>query len=80
MPGDADLELSLHRRDADSYTAGLRFSQADTDADIRLLAGGAASVRVDFDQLRALALDEIAYGRALGAALLADDSLRTAFA
>lgn len=80
MTGYADLELTLHRRDADSYVAELRFSQAETDADVRLLSGGSAEVRVDFDQLRALALDSVGYGSALFAALFGDLNLRAAFA
>jgi hypothetical protein len=76
----ADLELSLHRRDATSYAAELRFSQADTDADVRLLSGESAAVQLDVEQLRTLALDDVAYGRALGAALFGDASLRSAFA
>jgi CHAT domain-containing protein/SIR2-like protein len=80
VAGYADLELTLHRRDSESYAAELRFSQADSDADVRLLAGDASRVQIDLDQLRALALDDDAYGRALGAALFADGALRSAYA
>jgi hypothetical protein len=39
MDDCADLEIALHRPDADSYRVELRFSQPESDADIRLVQG-----------------------------------------
>jgi hypothetical protein len=50
MTDYADLEIGLHRRDADSYGVGLRFSQPKSDAEVRLVREGASTVRFDFDR------------------------------
>src|SRR6185295_16805510 len=75
----ADLELSLHRRDADAYAIEMRFTQPDSDADVRLISD-AALVRFDTAQLRALSADAVAYGQALSASLFAEQAVATAFA
>jgi hypothetical protein len=80
MADYADLEISLHRRDADSYGVELRFNQPGSDADVRLIRGGLALASFDIDQLRALIPDAATYGRLLGENLLADEQVRTAFA
>ena len=45
MPSIADLEMSLHRYDASAYTVELRFSQPDSDTDVRS-SGGDAQIDV----------------------------------
>jgi hypothetical protein len=42
-PEIADLELSLHRYDASAYTVELRFSQPDSETDVRS-GGGTAHI------------------------------------
>jgi CHAT domain/SIR2-like domain len=74
----ADLEIGLHRRDADSYAVDMRFNQPDSDADIRLLAD-LALARFDSAQLHDLALDPTSYGQALSASLFAEPAVRAAF-
>jgi len=74
------MEIGLHRRDADSYRVELRFSQPESDADVRLAQRGPSLVRFDLDQLRELALDAAAYGQCLSESLFADPGVRTAFA
>ena len=69
MADYADLELSLHRRESDTYTVELRFSRPDSDADIRF---DPAEARFDWDALGAQALDPTAYGQALTRGLFAD--------
>ncbi len=76
----ADLELGLHRRDADSYVVDLRYVQPDSDAEIRLVGAEPAVARFDFPTLRALELTATAYGQALTAALFATAELRRVFA
>jgi len=80
MTDCADLEIGLHRRDADSYGVELRFSQPGSDADVRLVRGGPSLVHLDFERLRALSLDSAAYGQLLGESLFADPAVWTAFA
>ena len=75
----ADLEIGLHRRDADSYAVELRFSQPESDADVRLVPSGPAAVQLDVDRLGALAQDVAAYRRLLSESLFADPAVRTAF-
>jgi energy-coupling factor transporter ATP-binding protein EcfA2 len=72
----ADLELTLHRHDAETYTVELRLTLPDSDADVHL---GARPAPLDVDALRAYA-DPVEYGRALTASFFADPALRAAFA
>ena len=75
----ADLELSLHRRDADAYAVEMRFTQPDSDADVRLMAETALA-RFDTARLRELSADAAAYGKALSESLFAEPAVATAFA
>ncbi len=76
----ADLEIGLHRRDAGSYAVEFRFSQPNSEADVRLGNGQAAQVVFDLDALNDLAYEPDAYGKKLTEMLFADASIRTAFA
>ncbi len=76
----ADLEIALNRWNADAYRVELRYSQPDSDADIRLAPGTPALARFDPLQLDMLALDPKAYGTLLGANLFDDEQVKTAFA
>lgn len=80
MPEYADLEISLSRWDTDTYRVELRYSQPDSDVDIRLAPSTPSLVRFDSTQLQMLSLDPTAYGTLLGSSLFADETLRTAFA
>jgi len=75
----ADLEIGLHRRDADSYAVELRFSQPDSDADIRLVQE-AALASFDTAHLRELEFDPADYGKVLSEQLFADPAVQAAFA
>ena len=81
MTAYADLEIGLRRRDAGSYAVDMRFSQPDSDADIRLTRsnGDAPPTEFDLERLRSLALDPEAYGKLLGECLLSDPAVRAAF-
>jgi hypothetical protein len=74
----ADLEIGLHRRDADTYAVEMRFSQPDSDADIRLASDG-VSVSFDAAQLLELSADAQAYGKRLAENLFAEPTVRSAF-
>lgn len=76
MP-QADLEISLFRRDAESYGVELRFTGPASEADTR--QGGAAAVRFDATELRARSLDPVAYGEYLAGQLLAEPAVRGFF-
>jgi hypothetical protein len=75
----AELELGLNRRPDGLYGADLRFSQPDSDADIRLMRDDAAPIEIDRAQLLALSADPEGYGRYLAGQLFADEALRRAF-
>lgn len=79
MTEPAELELSLHRREGTTYSVEMRFSQPNSDADIRLGQGEAISAQFDFESLLAQSLDAAAYGKALTASLFADPKMVTAF-
>ena len=76
----ADLEISLHRRDAERYQVEFRFSRPDSDTDDRLAqAGKALCVQFDLDNLRSLLLNAAAYGKFLSECLFGSEAIRTAF-
>ncbi len=81
MTAYADLEIGLHRHDADSYVVEMRFSQPDSEADIRLMRDTRepALVQFDIDLLRSLALDAEAYGKKLGESFFGHPAVRSAF-
>ncbi len=64
MPTYADLEISLHRRDADSYAVELRFTPPDSDADVRLLEESPV-VTFEVKTLRQHHLNDEDYGQTL---------------
>ncbi len=81
MTAFADLEVSLHRRGTNRYAVELRYSQSDSDVDVRRAHGGegGAPVEIDFERLRQLALDSAAYGRFLAECVFADPAARETF-
>jgi hypothetical protein len=80
MTDYADLEIGLHRRDADSYTVELRFSQPESDSDVRLVQRGPSLARFDLERLRTLQADDVAYGQLLSESLIGDPDVKTALA
>jgi hypothetical protein len=76
----ADLEIGLHRRDGEAYAVELRFTQPESDADVRLEREGPATVQFDLEGLRQLTADSNAYGKLLSASLFADADVHRAFA
>ncbi len=80
MPSFAELEITLRRRDADSFAVEFRFNAPDADAEVRLLDDGAGAVKLDLAALRALELDSKAYGEALTKAIFHDPAIAQAFA
>ena len=76
MPACPDFEIVLQRQDVDSYALELRFSQPESETDIRLTS----LVQFDMDGLRALALDATAYGQLLSQSLFADPAVQALFA
>ncbi|MDI6770696.1 MAG: SIR2 family protein [Anaerolineales bacterium] len=79
MSDYADLELSLHRREV-GYAVEMRYSQPNSDAEIRLGQGQPIPATLDVAALQMLAADPAAYGKALAQALFADANLLAAFA
>jgi hypothetical protein len=79
-PGYADLEFGLHRRDAFAFTIEYRFSQPDSDADIRQGQGQALHAQFDLEELKRLSYDPPAYGRRLTQSFFADAGVSSAFA
>lgn len=76
----ADLEISLHRQDASSYMVEFRYSQPESDADIRLGVGKPVTVKLDLEALSKLTHDPLAYGQALAQGLFAEPAVSNAFA
>ena len=70
-----ELEIGLHRRDAFMYTVDLRYvsSTAGTDEWVT------GEARLDFDRLRSMRLDDVAYGSELTKSLFGDQAIRIRF-
>ena len=77
MNSYADLEIGLHRREVDTYSVDFRFSQPDSEADVR---PGHGLAHIDVKALHALVPGSKEYGQALTDALFADPEVQTAFA
>ena len=75
----AELEISLHRRDADRYRVDLRFHQPDSEADVRPAAQELSPLRIDHDALLR-AVDSAAYGRELTQRLFVEAGVERALA
>jgi hypothetical protein len=76
----ADLEIGLHRREARSYTVEFRFSQPDSEADVRVGQGLPALVDIDLDELNRLAHSPSAYGEKLTEGFFGNAAVQSAFA
>jgi hypothetical protein len=80
MTSYAEFEIGLRRRDADFYAVELRFTQPESDADVRVTPDGPSRVEFDTGHLSRLRLDSTAYGQLLGEQLFADASVAKMFA
>jgi len=79
MTGYADLEISLHRRMAGAYTVDFRYSQPDSDADVRLGQDKLIQAEIDLEALQELSHDPDKYGEKLAELFFADPGVQTAF-
>jgi hypothetical protein len=76
----ADLEIGIHRRDAGSYAVELRFSQPDSEADIRIGQDQAVYASIDLAKLDQLVHTPGEYSRKLTEFFFASPALQSAFA
>jgi hypothetical protein len=77
MTAYPELEIGLHRFDAEAWTVNLRFNDPESDEfDSRTIK----TALVDVQHLRELQADDRAYGLLLGEALLTDAVIRERFA
>lgn len=76
----ADLEIGLHRRDAGAYAIEFRFSQPNSETEVRLGQAQPAQATFDLDELIGLVYDPLAYGQALTQSFFTETAVRTAFA
>ncbi len=76
----ADLEIGIHRAEASTYAIDFRFSQPDSEADIRISRDQADYAAIDLDELEQLVHTPVEYGRKLSESLFASPALQTAFA
>ncbi len=75
----AELEIGLHRREVGSYALELRFSQPESDAEVRLGQGQSLQTKLDLNALQELVYDPEAYGRRLTQDLFLDPGVQNAF-
>jgi hypothetical protein len=76
----AELEISINQRNIGTYTVELRFSQPDSDTDIRIDHGQPIQIQFDLEELKLLAQDPETYGSRLTRQLFGDNEIQTAFA
>lgn len=79
MTNYADLEISLHRHSTETYAVEFRFSQPDSDADIRLASGEPALAQLEIEKLNQLIYDPAEYGYTLTQNLFGDPAVQSAF-
>ena len=72
-----DLELALHRRDGQSYSLEMRYSDPASEVDRAFTSS--QPVRLDLAELRQRSADAAAYGLYLGGQVLADPASRSFF-
>ena len=77
MKRSAKLEISLHHHDAETYLVEFRYSQPESDADIRLGQSEPTLVHVDLEMLQSLAYDPASYGKQLTEFFFADPQVRS---
>ena len=76
----ADLEIGLHRRDIGVYVIEFRFSQPNSEADVRLDQGQTAFATFDLAELKTLEYDPAAYEQKLTQSFFAEPAVQAAFA
>lgn len=75
-----DLEFSLRSIGNAGYAVTLSYADPDSDADVRIERGNVdRPIQFDFNRLRELNTDPVAYGTALGTMLLSDPDLLAQF-
>lgn len=79
MSGYAELEISLHRQGSGSYAVEFRYSQPESDADIRLGQDKLIQVNIDLEALQNMAHSPEQYGEQLTQQFFADPGVQTAF-
>ncbi len=79
MTGFAELEISLHRRATGAYAVDFRFSQPDSDADIRLGQDQTLQTDIDLESLLNLVHDPQQYGEKLTQDFFADPGVYSGF-
>jgi len=72
----ADLEIGLQRREVNTYGVDFRFSQPDSETDVRL---GHGDAQLDLNSLQKLSPGSPEYGQALTSSLFADPDVLSAF-
>ena len=78
MTDQAELELSLFRRDADTYGIELRFSRPDDETDVRLSRPGPSVAALAPEAIAPMMLEPETLGRTLGQQLFADGQVLAA--
>jgi hypothetical protein len=79
MTDYADLEIGIHRRDADSYAVDFRFSQPNSEAVIGIAQDQAVYASIDLKELNQLIYTPAEYGRRLSEDFFASPALVNAF-
>ncbi|MBP1694272.1 MAG: hypothetical protein H6Q37_2155 [Chloroflexi bacterium] len=75
-----ELEIGLHQRDTGSYAVEFRFTQPNSEADVRIDQRTPAQASLDLTGLNQLVLDPKSYGQRLTQDFFADPTVLTAFA
>jgi hypothetical protein len=76
----ADLEIGIHRHDADSYRIELRYTEPENEAEVRLVRSGPSLIQFDIQSLTEVFHDDLEYGVRLTERLFKDEKIKEAFA
>ena len=74
-----ELELGLHRREANAYSVELRLSEPNNDSDVRLTRNTLPVVEINLEELHALSADDEEYGKRLMEKFLGDNDVENVF-
>jgi hypothetical protein len=75
-----DLEIGLHRREADTYTIELRFSHPGGEIETRLIGGDLPRIHADVAKFRQLIRNPAEYGNALWTTFFGEPKVQSAIA
>jgi hypothetical protein len=74
-----ELEVGLHRREANTYSLEMRLSEPNSDGDIWLTGNTQPIIDIKLEEMRSLSGDDAEYGKKLAVKFLGHEAVKEAF-